>query len=1026
MAEFAERLTGLLLVRLLEERASSATPQEGLPPSEVKKLIALVANTADAIGPQLARISSTFHQYTNHDFDHSCNLIRLMGQILPEEARKNLNALELTLLLLAAMLHDAGMVVSDAERAEAIASEGFKKFQSTRHADRLRAAEQADADRQPERARLIRDAMLADWFRRLHAGRVHQRVTSLASQGVTFAFNQTDFARELGQLCESHNWGAESSWDRNPDHTVARLPTELAIASVKVNLRFLACCLRLADILDFDRSRTPTSVLELIDLTEATSWQEWNKHLSVQGWTIEPTRISFRAPCHHPALYVAVLDFLGEIDRELAACARVLDDQPRKTQSYYQLTLPLQVNRRDVAMADESYVAGGFRFQLEYEEILRLLMDKSLYPDPTLFLRELLQNALDACRRKEARAKAAGVPEAYTPKIVVWDYSDDETNPRVIFQDNGIGMSLDIVERYFLRVGKSFYRSAEFDAERAELEAKGIELDACSQFGIGILSCFLVADRFEVETYQHGHDPLHITIEGPTRYFVIRKLPRPTELEFPTAPTSELEDGPPRRTGTRVMLPLNPEGVRALQRDSAVSRSSREGEQTEEESYPDGRKPGVFGVLDYFAANIDYSIAVICSTVGKTQTIAAMRWQSIPENATQTTDLEISDLPTGSMGYPRLQEASSLRQVLSPVAFGIAQRESGARLRGAMWFWLLGDSRNQPTPQRGAISVSTEIALPRIANAFGQFQLAALLKGTEGCDGQRYKEILLELVGSGRNLKSWRTEFNLSEIWRDLSVDERRLLAHVAKSLLKGPRSWWFDDTDAVSHLQEGDFEKAGQVSVLAGVLAPLWQPRHAGIEFALHGIRVPGGIVEFDPMAGESRRLESRFFVGCLRLDFRGAAWPQPAANRLFLPAGEWSQVWDDLREAIACEAIELASRYPPASTWVDWIEKVLKDWEAWEENRHGERARRIYTRVLQTLGLAARLDGNVARHSREVLEHRFGEAAPVVPHRSRRDGVIATDTLNIKIAEHLIGMDPSEVFEKIPGPHLRFRDLS
>ena len=72
------------------------------------------------------------------------------------------------------------------------------------------------------------------------------------------------------------------------------------------------------------------------------------------------------------------------------------------TADRYKLLLPQVVDRHKVRMADPSYVAGVFWFQLEYENILALLMDRSLYPDPSLFLRELLQNALDACRRKEA------------------------------------------------------------------------------------------------------------------------------------------------------------------------------------------------------------------------------------------------------------------------------------------------------------------------------------------------------------------------------------------------------------------------------------------------------------------------------------------------------------------------------------------------------------------------------------------------------------------------------------------------
>ncbi|MCH8148671.1 MAG: hypothetical protein IH987_11850, partial [Planctomycetes bacterium] len=117
-------------------------------------------------------------------------------------------------------------------------------------------------------------------------------------------------------------------------------------------------------------------------------------------------------------------------------------------------------------MKDKRFIAGPFRFQLEYENIMRLLMDKSLYPDPSLFPRELLQNSLDACRHMQALTEFQECRASYKPNIVVWDHSDDADDPRIIFQDNGIGMSLKIVEDYFMRVGRSYYRPPEFDAEK--------------------------------------------------------------------------------------------------------------------------------------------------------------------------------------------------------------------------------------------------------------------------------------------------------------------------------------------------------------------------------------------------------------------------------------------------------------------------------------------------------------------------------------------------------------------------------
>jgi molecular chaperone HtpG len=122
----------------------------------------------------MAQIPVTFRQYTVHDIRHCRNVIARIGDILPPETREKLNALEITFLLLSALLHDVGMVVTDREKAETLVSESFRRFRAEGHADRNKAIEEARAARNESRARAIEDALLAEYYRCLHAERVRQ------------------------------------------------------------------------------------------------------------------------------------------------------------------------------------------------------------------------------------------------------------------------------------------------------------------------------------------------------------------------------------------------------------------------------------------------------------------------------------------------------------------------------------------------------------------------------------------------------------------------------------------------------------------------------------------------------------------------------------------------------------------------------------------------------------------------------------------------------------------------------------
>ncbi len=594
MAEYAERLAKLSLFRELETSAGRDDASRGF----VRKLAGMVLDVADTVGPLLAQVPLTFAQYTSHDITHSCNVINLMGKFIPGKTRKRLNCVELTLLLLSGLLHDLGMVVTDAEKEEFLKSPAFETFRST-HLDQQQAVRRALDQGEMHRARMIEDAMLAEFFRKVHSERFGEAITRILPGKLRFG--DADLSSEVARLCESHAWGVRESTDsRDTEKAIVKLPWELLIGDFPVNLRYLACCLRLADILDFDSSRTPLAVFRDKGFTEEKSWKEWMKHLQVRGKRITSSRVTYSCAFSHTALYVAANGYLDAVDAELRDCHYLVEEFPGEIGKRYAWELPQAVDRREVKMANPRHLAGAFRFQLEYDEIMRLLMDKSLYPDPSLFLRELLQNSLDACRHKEARWKEAGKPGSYKPRIVVWDHSDDFENPRIVFQDNGMGMSREIVEDYFMRVGKSYYRSPAFEGERQRLAEKKIDLDACSMFGIGILSCFLAGEKFEVETYRFGHEPLKITVEGPGKYFLIERLDRPAAEEFAEAPKSDEEDGPPNYSGTRVTVYLKP-----------------------------GVKADAFRTLETFAVNVEYEVHVHETGKAKAQVVGARRWNGL-------------------------------------------------------------------------------------------------------------------------------------------------------------------------------------------------------------------------------------------------------------------------------------------------------------------------------------------------------------------------------------------------------------
>lgn len=905
MAEFAKQISDLPLYQELDRAAG----RDSIGVTDIDLLKALVNHVADTVGPLLTQIPVTFRQYTVHDIRHCRNVIARMGDIVPPETLKKLNALEITFLLLSALLHDVGMVVTDHEKAETLGSESFRRFRAEGHADRNKAVEEAREAGNEPRARAIEDALLAEYYRRLHPERVQKFLDRhLAGR---LRHQEIDFAEDLARLCESHAWGVEESNDaRRPKKAVAQLETDLLIDGVRVNLQYLAGILRLADILDFDRSRTPLAVFQHVDFSEPKSWAEWNKHLQVKGREITPMQVRFDIPCTQPIFYVAVHEFLDWIDEELRQCRYLIESQPRATADRYKLLLPHVVDRRRVRMENPSYIAGAFRFQLEYENILTLLMDKSLYPDPSLFLRELLQNALDACRRREAIMEERHPKNIYTPRIVVWDRSNDPNDPRVVFQDNGVGMSQRIVEHYFLRVGRSYYRSPEFDAERRRLRECGKELDACSQFGIGILSCFLAGDRFDVETYQEGHDPLHIQIEGPTKYFVLRRLaqPEPSRL-YQKAPPDD-EDGPPGRTGTRVTVHLR----------SKVNFD-------------------ILRTLGTFAVNVDYPIIVYGSKRRKPHKIPALRW----EKPARVKDCLFHIDSTW-------RTAPALESVLVPSLIPFSQWDFSRHLRGSSWFWFLKDPEGHPTPRSGFLKVGTRLGLAGIAKFVAQLDSLNDNAERETREIISYPEWIQKLEDGETESPD---EDDLRVYWLGLSNEDRdrvrEITARRSRVLDRGGRLRpWADRPEDAEALLRGSIEWADQpleldsIATFSSLSDPSAWADHSSEEtsslfmhldsrsstenlIALHSILLPSGIVEWSPLDVTSRRVGLLPFFGGVRIDVRGMQAPRPAAHRLFVPKEEIREFRQQFLHAALLYGVTLVARQGRSTPWRRWYCELL-----------------------------------------------------------------------------------------------------
>ena len=178
-------------------------------------------------------------------------------------------------------------------------------------------------------------------------------------------------------------------------------------------------------------------------------------------------------------------------------------------------------------------------FEADVAKLLHLMVH-SVYSDKSVFLRELIANAADACERLRYESIA-------TPSLL-----GDDPKPRITVaidrrqlcvEDNGIGMNRDELIDALGTIARSGTK-AFLDRVEGGQNGEGAEGQALiGRFGVGFYSAFMVADRVEVISRRAGaEDTWRWSSDG--------------KGDFSVTPVA---GAPAPRRGTRVVLHLNDE-----------------------------------------------------------------------------------------------------------------------------------------------------------------------------------------------------------------------------------------------------------------------------------------------------------------------------------------------------------------------------------------------------------------------------------------------------------------------------------
>ena len=483
--------------------------------AEIKALEALhidafqgfdLSNAKNILAQMLNHIGreKMFSEYTKHDISHVDGMLRLLDDIIVDKAKNVMTPADWLMLVLSVYFHDIGMIITNDEFENRNDNDDFQDYLSTidkKYYENLKPENQDQA-------------IYQDYVRNHHGDRVYEWIVNVGDTLVSESpidkllydilhplSNQ--FRKDLARVCKSHQEKLTDVFkDEDADVRYAQDKES------KVNLIYCAAVLRTADLLHVNSERTPNVDFLLISPKNAYSRREWVKQKAVtcikpkderdKDGVVDPNKekhlFEVRAEFSDDDAYSHFNRYLDDADKELFETNKVCRESSRKNNDDYHFPWD-GIDRERIIT--KNFSAEKLRFELDKDNILKLLIGHTLYSDANVVLRELAQNAIDAGRLMDSKEKESS---RFEPRVEI-DWNSKDRILRIA--DNGVGMNEDVIRNYLFKVGVSCYRSDTFKKENPDFHS-------ISHFGIGILTCFMVSDEIDITTCHYEEKISHL------------------------------------------------------------------------------------------------------------------------------------------------------------------------------------------------------------------------------------------------------------------------------------------------------------------------------------------------------------------------------------------------------------------------------------------------------------------------------------------------------------------------------------
>src|SRR5258705_1716889 len=318
------------------------------------------------------------------------------------------------------------MVASNREKIELLQTDEWKSWVSDSNggAKRWNSIQELRDGNEPK-DKWVRDFLadletrflIAEFIRRVHHLRARTVIEQHQAMLGRFAFDDPVLQRSIADVCIAHGLRTHELEDNE------RFPDRRDIRGDAVNVRLMAILLRLGDLLDMSADRACPLLLNAACPLPADSLAHWTQYQRITHRLTAPDRIEITAECQNQEEHRILQDWCQWIVNEVRG-ARTLLSRSRRHHTYELPVAEIEGTDKTIVIRPTrtaNYFPSSWTFQLDQEAIFqRLIYD--VYEGSEVFIRELIQNALDANR---CQMYADLVSQSVTPPKYPTQVSED-------------------------------------------------------------------------------------------------------------------------------------------------------------------------------------------------------------------------------------------------------------------------------------------------------------------------------------------------------------------------------------------------------------------------------------------------------------------------------------------------------------------------------------------------------------------------------------------------------------------------